>query len=279
MFSHQFRQTLISASKLDAQLYPILIKQTTDLNVLKNFLHDKLHLFLADIEKAQIEITHHIQTTAALQPKDDKTIDKVTQVLRNLNAIVNKLASIKNDFRSLIDGIVDFIESLITTKNSIELYFEQLSLNSNSRNIETKISENEQFTEKTNKEFGTLAEQRDRLIEQIYKQEPFETKDHDAHFVKSLLETVRSDFERKNSTFLERVKSEEDVEKFRANFKSIFEEIDRLKLQLNNSEAQLKETLLNPNAKFICYDSYEQVTQVRTPKYAFISIEICVSQS
>lgn len=242
------------------------MKQTTDLNVLKAFLHDKLHLFLADIEKAQIEITHHIQTTAALQPKDDKTIDKVTQVLRNLNAIVNKLASIKNDFHSLIDSIVDYCESLITTKNSIELYFNQTSLGSDFKSIDGRIAENEQFAHRIEKELNLLAEHQDRLIEQINKQEPFEAKDHDINFVRSLLNNVRHDFESKNSKLVNRFKSEADVERFKANFKSIFDEIDRLKVQLNSTQEELKETLMTSNPRYLNYESYAHTIQVSAIK-------------
>lgn len=238
------------------------MKPTTDLNVLKAFLHDKLHLFLADIDKAQIEITHHIQATAALQPKDDKTIDKVTQVLRNLNAIVNKLTSIKSDFHTLIDGIVNFIESLITTKNSIKLYFDHVSLNSDSKNIDGKIEENKQFVNKIEKELRTLSEQKDHLIEQINKKEPFEAKEHDKTVVKSLLDKIRDEFETKNATLLDRLKSEGDVERFKADFELIFKDIDRLKNQLNTTQEQLKETLLTSNSKYLTYESYDHAIQV-----------------
>lgn len=247
---------------MDAQLYPILLKQTTDLNALKVFLHDKLNLFLADIEKAQIEITHHIQTTAALQPKDDKTIDKVTQVLRNLNAIVNKLATIKNDFHSLIDSIVDFIENLITVKNSIELYFNQASFSSDLKHVEGKIADNEQFSRRIDTELRNLTEHQDRLIHQIIKQEPTEAKDHDINFVKSLLESLRNDFDSKNATLVNRFKSEADVERFKTSFKTIFEEIDQLKVQLNSTQAEFKEALLVPQPKHLNYDTYEHAIQV-----------------
>lgn len=232
------------------------------MTALKGFLHDKLHLFLADIEKAQIEITHHIQATAALQPKDDKTIDKVTQVLRNLNAIVNKLASIKNDFHSLIDGIVDFIENLITMKNSVELYFNQAPLSSDLKTIDARIADNEQFVNKINNELHILCGQKDRLIEQINKQEPFEAKDHDMRVVKSLLDNLRNNFESRNAVLMSRLKSDADVERFKCELKSIFEEIDRLKTQLNNTQEQLKETLMTSNSQYSNYDTYERHVQV-----------------
>lgn len=245
------------------------MKQTTDLNVLKAFLQDKVHLFLADIEKAQIEITHHIQTTAALQPKDDKTIDKVTQVLRNLNAIVNKLASIKSEFQTLIDGIVDFLESLITIKNSIELYFKQAVLTSESKNIDARIADNEQFSNKIQNELRVLCEQKDRLIDQIDKQEPFETKDHDINFVRSLFNIVRDEFETKQSELVDKLKSEGDVERFKANFNSIFDEIDQLKSQLNNTQQQLRETLLTSTSNYIKHENYNNLIQVNNMKHFF----------
>lgn len=221
------------------------MKDTTDLNALKTFLYNKLHLFLADIEKAQIEITHHIQTTAALKPKDDKTIDKVTQVLKNLNAIVTKLASIKNEFQSLIDGIVDFLESLITMKNSIDLYFNQTPQAAiDLKGIEQVLADNEQFVHKVQTEISRLAVQETRLIEQINKQEPVETKDHDIKYVKGLLNTVLEMFETKNATFVGQLRGERDIHKFKTDFKIIFDEIDRLKAKMNGTHEQLKEALL-----------------------------------
>lgn len=254
---------LISASKLDAQLYPILIKDTTDLKALKTFLYDKLHLFLVDIEKAQIEITHHIQTTAALKPKDDKTIDKVTQVLRNLNAIVDKLASIKNEFHSLVDSIVDYLENLITTKNAIELHFNEMPLVAKDLNeIEQTLAANEQFGQKIRMEINRLAEHQVRLVEQINKQEPNETKQHDVEYVKGLLCAIQELFESENAAFVNQLKVDRDIHKFKFDIKIIFDEMDQLKNRTNWAHEQLKEALITGCTGLLKCESFEQPIQV-----------------
>lgn len=254
------------------------MKDATDLKALKAFLYDKLHLFLVDIEKAQIEITHHIQTTAALKPKDDKTIDKVTQVLRNLNAIVNKLASIKNEFHSLIDGIVDYLENLITIKNAIELHFNQMPLAAKDLNgIERTLADNEQFGQKIRMEMNRLAEHQVRLVEQINKQEPNETKEHDVEYVKGLLCAIQELFETKNATFVNQLKGDRDIHKFKFDIKIIFDEIDQLKNRMNGAHEQLKQALITGCTGLLKCDSFEQPIQV---SYFYIHIcKICNKQS
>lgn len=217
---------------------------------------------MADIEKAQVEITHHIQTTAALKPKDDKAIDKVTQVLRNLNAIVNKLALIKNEFHALIDVIVDFLETLITTKNSINFYFDQTPLIVNIESVENALKENEKFTDKIQHELNALAVQRKNLIEQIERQEPVETKDHDINCIMSLLDTLRDTFNTYNNTLVTRLKNERDVQRFKIDFNATFESIDQLKKQLN-AHGQYKENSVTANIVSLDFEQFEQSVQVR----------------
>lgn len=216
------------------------MKQTTDFSVLKSFLFDKLNVFLADIEKAQIEITHHIQTTAALKPRDDKTIDKVTQVLRNLNAIVGKLTLIKGQFHALIDAIVDYLESLITVRNAIELYFDQtLPVDCTLPTIDAKLQEHQQFRHKIEQEFESLTQHRNKLIDQIDKQEPIELKEHDINYIKSLWAMLREIFDAKNATFFSALANKRNRQQFKSEFDEIFGDFDRLKDQLNDEQARL----------------------------------------
>lgn len=233
-------QSLITSSKLDAQLYPILMKQTTDFSVLKSFLFDKLNVFLADIEKAQIEITHHIQTTAALKPRDDKTIDKVTQVLRNLNAIVGKLTLIKGQFHALIDAIVDYLESLITVRNAIELYFDQtLPVDCTLPTIDAKLHEHQQFRHKIDQEFDALAQHRSKLIDQIDKQEPIDLKQHDINYINSLWTMLHEIFDAKNATFCNALANKRNRQQFKSEFDELFGDFDRLKDGLNDEQSRL----------------------------------------
>lgn len=257
------RQTLISASKLDAQLYPILTKQTSDLNALKIFLNDKLRNVLADIEKAQIEITHHIKSTGELKPKDSKTIDKITQVLHNLNAIVNKLSLIQNEFRVLVESIMLFVQNLNNTKTNIEQYFERISIQSvNVQHIEEILQENKRFSDETSMRFGQLAEQSERLIGQIHKQEPNEIKEHDINYIMALLDTLRTTFESQNSQRMANLRKEVDVQRFKMDLNDLFQQIDQLKQQLNDTHGQYKESAAAVKTTALAFDYFEQTIQV-----------------
>lgn len=268
LFSHSNRQTLISASKLDAQLYPILTKQTSDLNVLKTFLCDKLRNVLADIEKAQIEITHHIKSTSELKPKDSKTADKIAQVLHNLNAIVNKLSLIQNEFRALVESIMIFVQNLNNTKTSIEQYFERLPIQSASvQHTEEILQENNRFSDETSTKFRQLTEQSERLIEQIHNQEPNEIKEHDINYILALVDTLRTTFESQNHQRMATLRKDVDVQRFKMDLNDLFQQIDQLKKELNDTRGQYKESAAAAKTTALTFDYFEQTIQVS---------EICV---
>lgn len=259
----RIRQTLISASKLDAQLYPILTKQTSDLNALKTFLSDKLRNVLADIEKAQIEITHHIKSTSELKPKDSKTADKIAQVLHNLNAIVNKLSLIQNEFRALVESIMMFVQNLNSTKTTIEQYFERIPTQStNVNHTEEILQENIRFTDETAQKFRQLAEQSERLIEHIHNQEPNEIKEHDINYILALLDTLRTTFESQNSQRMANLRKDVDVQRFKMDLNDLFQQIDQLKRQLNDTHGQYKESAAAAKTTALAFDYFEQTVQV-----------------
>lgn len=264
-FSFLISQTLISASKLDAQLYPILTKQTNDLDILKQFLSDKLKNVLADIEKAQIEITHHIKTTAELKARDEKTAEKISQVLHNLNAIVDKLSLIQNEFRVLIESMIKFVQSLSTTKSRITQYFERMSI-AGSQNIEELLSENNRFTEEISTQFHDLLEQSEQLIDRIRRQEPTETKEHDIRAVMSLLDHVRLTFETRNKNRVESLKREVDLHRFRTDLNDIFQNIDSLKTQLSESQGQYRDNKAAAKTAALSFDYFDQTIQVSDDK-------------
>lgn len=248
---------------MDAQLYPILTKQTSDLNALKTFLCDKLHNVLADIEKAQIEITHHIKSTDQLKPKDSKTADKIAQVLHNLNAIVNKLSLIQNEFRTLVESIVMFVQNLNNTKTGIEQYFERIPNQGASVNhTEEILQENNRFSNETMTKFRSLAEQSERLIEQIHKQEPNEIKNHDINYIMALLDTLRTTFESQNSQRMANLRKDVDVQRFKLDLNDLFQQIDQLKQQLNDTYGQYKESAAAVKTTALAFDYFEQTIQV-----------------
>lgn len=256
-------QTLISASKLDAELYPILTKQTSDLNALRTFLSDKLRNVLADIEKAQIEITHHINSTGDLKPKDGRTADKIAQVLHNLNAIVNKLSLIQNEFRALVEALMMFVQNLNNTKIGIEQYFERLITQSDNVNyIEEILQENNRFSDEISSKFHQLSEQRERLIEQIHKQEPNEIKEHDINYITALLNTLRTTFESQNGQRMASVRRNVDIQRFKIELNDLFQQIDQLKKQLNDTHGQFKDSAAAAKTTALAFDYFEQTIQV-----------------
>lgn len=256
-------QTLISASKLDAQLYPILTKQTSDLNSLKTFLSDKLRNVLADIEKAQIEITHHIKSTSDLKAKDSKTADKIAQVLHNLNAIVSKLSLIQSEFRALVESIMTFVQNLNNTKTSIEQYFERIPSQSGSVNhTEEILQENDRFSNEVSTKFHQLTEQSERLIERIHNQEPSEIEEHDINYILALLDTLRTTFESQNSQRMANLRKDADVQRFKMDLNDLFQQIDQLKKQLNDAHGQYKESAAAVKTTALAFDYFEQTIQV-----------------
>lgn len=233
------------------------------MNALKQFLSDKLRNVLADIEKAQIEITHHIKSTGELKPKDSKTADKISQVLHNLNAIVNKLSLIQNEFRSLVESIMVFVQNLNNTKTGIEQYFERLPIQSGSVNhMEEILQENQRFTKETSVKFRQLSEASERLIEQIHKQEPNEIKEHDINYIMALLDTLQTTFESQNSQRMANLRKDVDVQRFKRDLNDLFQQIDQLKQQLNDTHGQYKESAAAVKTTTLAFDYFEQTIQV-----------------
>lgn len=218
---------------------------------------------LADIEKAQIEITHHIKSTGELKPKDSKTADKIAQVLHNLNAIVNKLSLIQNEFRSLVEAIVMFVQNLNNTKTGIEQYFERIpSQSANVNHIEEILQENNRFTAETSSKLRQLADQSERLIDQIHKQEPIEIKEHDINYIMALLDSLRSTFESQNSARMANLRKDVDVQRFKMDLNDLFQQIDQLKQQLNDTHGQYKESAAAAKTTALAFDYFEQTIQV-----------------
>lgn len=255
-------QTLISASKLDAQLYPILTSQSSEPNSLKLYLNEKLLHVLSDIETAQNEIKQHINVTASLKPKDEKTGEKVAQVLQNLNGIVDKLSVIHEEFKSLVESIIVFLDDLISTKNIIDQYFNQIPI-SNKDNIEDLVRQTDSFRNDVLGQFKRLLKQSEKLIEQIREQEPIEAKEHDIKCIIALLENLKITFETNHVQRTDYIKKEMQFYRFKEDLSELFKNIDHLRNQLNETRGQFKETAASAKSISLGFDYFEQTIQVR----------------
>lgn len=252
-------QTLSSASKLDAQLYPILTTPSNDPNDLKIFLSGKLQIVLTDIAKAQDEISHHIRTTAALRANDEPTSNKISQVLQNLNDIVAKLTNIRHEYTTLVDAMLSFLNGIIQTSNDIDQYFRKAQY-PNSENVDQLVKENNHFRDRTLENFRNLLRQSEQLIDLIRTKEPEKAREHDTDRIIAMLEHLRNVFESKNTTRIADLQKEQHIYRFRDDLDSILKSMDELKDQLIETHCRLKDA--PSNIASAGFEHFEQTIQV-----------------
>lgn len=226
---------------------------------MKLFLSGKLQTVLTDIAKAQDEISYHIRTTAALRAKDQPTNNKIAQVLENLNNIVAKLTNIRQEYTTLVDAMLSFINSIIPTTNDIDNYYRQAQHPAN-ENIGRLVEENEQFRDNILRQFRELLRQSEQLIELIRLKEPEVAREQDTDRIIALLEHLRLAFESKNNVRIAELQKEQNMHSFRDDLDSILESMDELKDQLIKTHSRYKET--PPKTHPVEFEQFEKTIQV-----------------
>ena len=259
-----------TASKLDAQLYPILKTAIGEPRELRDYLLGKLEGILNDIEKAQGEIAQHIRTTAALKPKDGQQIDKIAQVLRNLNGIVDKLLEIQRDYKSLVSDIVGFLDDLVQTKTTIDEYFSRTPA-IGEENCEQLLRDLDVLQSNVADGIRRLRSHADRLIEQIHKQEPAGAAEHDAERITALIETLRVFFETQVLRHLEVLREHHDVARLKGEFNDIQKNIEDVRRQLRETQDQFRESATTVNTIALSFDYFEQTIQVTLSSFLCVS--------
>lgn len=195
---------------------------------------------LTDIAKAQDEISYHIRTTAALRAKDEPTANKIAQVLQNLNDIVAKLSNIRHEYTALVDAMLSFLNSIISTTNEIDLYFRQAQ-HPTSENVDRLVKESNQFRDQILAQFRELLRQSEQLIELVRLKEPEMAREHDTDRIIALLEHLRLVFESKNNGRVAELQREQNIHRFRDDLESILKSMDELKDQLIETHNRYKE--------------------------------------
>ena len=250
-----------SASKLDAQLYPVLASQSHDAGELKTYTSDKLAKVLIEIRKAQEEIQQRIDTTAAIKPKDDETREKVSQVIYNLNEIKIKLENISENYKSLLTAILSYLNNIATMKSEIERYFQEKSSISE-ENVDNVVRKHAQFKENTMAKFRALIQQSELVIGQVRDQEPGEAKEHDTDRILSLLEQLRILFESQNESKSTELKKQHEISKFTKDLQEIHTSLDDLTRQLNETQSQNGESSVSAKSISLAFEYFERTTQV-----------------
>lgn len=254
-------QTLNAASKLDAQLYPVLSIASNDPSALKIFVTEKLTSVLGDIAKAKGDLQERITATSSLDAKDESTTEKLQQVIENLSSIKNRLDRIANEYEALVISIVSFLEAISTTKTRIEEYFAtQKVINRDS--AERVVSDHEAFRDNVKAQFRSLISQSETIIERIRTLEPNGAKEHDTDRIITLLEQLRMTFETQIESKSSELKEQQQLGFFNKELKEIHGNLDDMTKQLEDTELQQCETLAAISTKSIAFEYFERTIDV-----------------
>lgn len=276
-FSYQ--QKINAASKLDAQLYPVLTTPSEEPKTIKQFVSDKLSGVLSEIAKASNEIDQRIHTTSALQPKDEDTRDKVTLVIQNLHGIKDKLATISSNYRLLLESLISYLGNIINTQTEIETYFRNKSQQSVNQdvNFDTVLSEHERFKDRIMEQFRELISESESIIDIVRVQEPDGAKEHDADRIIRLLEQLRMVFETQSdgrSSELSEKKKQNAILKFNKELNEIHQNLDDITKQLNDTQGQYGETAASARTIALGFEYFERTIQVRMFTVKFKSFKL-----
>uniref|UniRef100_A0A1B0CIV6 Ig-like domain-containing protein n=2 Tax=Lutzomyia longipalpis TaxID=7200 RepID=A0A1B0CIV6_LUTLO len=250
-------QTLNAASKLDAQLYPVLSSASNDPGDLKGFIADRLTAVLGDIAKAKCDLQERITATSSLDAKDGGTTEKLQQVIENLTSIKGKLDRIANEYETLVISIVSFLDAIVTTKRRIEDYFAtQKVINRDS--AERVVSDHEAFRDSIKAQFRSLISQSETIIERVRTQEPPGAREHDTDRIITLLEHLRGTFESQIETKSNELREQQQLGLFNRELKDIHGNLDDMTKQLEETEGQTCENLAAISTKSIAFEYFER---------------------
>lgn len=255
-----------AATKLDAQLYPIITSPSDDAAELQAFLVDKVSSVLLEIGKANDEIQQRIDSTSALTPKDDETRDKVTLVISNLQAIKQKLDTVSGNYKSLLDSLIRFMGDICTTRTEIERYFREKLVSVKDENVDAVVRGHELFKEQIMDKFRALIAHSEQIIGQVRDLEPPGAKEHDTDRILSLLERLRMLFESQNDEKSSELRKQHEIRKFTKDLQEIHKSLDEVTKQLNETQAQNAESANTAKTIALGFEYFERTIQVSTVK-------------
>lgn len=243
-------------------MYPIITAASDNADDLKIFLTDKLSNVLQEINKAYAEIQQRIDSTAALQPKDEETREKVALVINNLAGIQQKLKTVSGNYKTLLDTLITFVSNISTTKLEIEKYFREKLTTIKDENVENVVRTHEQFKEQIMERFRALIAHSEQIIERIRDQEPPGAKEHDTDRILSLLERLRIFFETNNDSKSAELRKQHEISKFTKDLQEIHKSLDDVTRQLNETEAQSGESVAAAKTISLGFEYFERTIQV-----------------
>lgn len=272
-------QSQSAASKLDAQLYPIITASTDDANELNQFLVNKQTTVLDEIKKASSEIEQRIETTKSLKANDDETREKVQLVVQNLTTIKDKLQSVRDSYRSILDEIIHFVGKIGDTRSEIEQYFREKLTSIDDNHVDQIVRTHEQFVQRIMERFRGLISQSEEIIERIRFLEPSGAKEHDTDRILSLIESLRTLFESQNDVKTVELNKQHEVSKFTRDLLEIHTNVDEMTKQLNETLGHPAESLAGAKSMSMAFEYFEKTIEVSGFYYKYLWVcQYAVSQ-
>ncbi|XP_033242192.1 titin-like isoform X7 [Drosophila miranda] len=257
-------ETVAKSTQVDTQLYPVFGSPSVDTKQLLSGIREKLSFVGQDIERAQDEIQHRIQTTLSIQTKDQQSLAKIEQVINNLRMLKARLDGIKYDYRTLIESVLLFLENIAQLRNEIDEYFarQHPSPSQSSGSVERSIAEHERFRDHCMDKFRSLITQSELLIDRVRVLEPPGAREIDTDRILKLLEILRIHFETQCSARMSSLERLEKIEQFRNDLEDIDRSLDSVSKQLHDINGQSVDSLAAAKTTSLAFEYFERTIEL-----------------
>ncbi|XP_015043414.2 titin-like isoform X8 [Drosophila pseudoobscura] len=261
-------ETVAKSTQVDTQLYPVFGSPSMDTKQLLSGIREKLSFVGQDIERAQDEIQHRIQTTLSIQTKDQQSLAKIEQVINNLRMLKARLDGIKYDYRTLIESVLLFLENIAQLRNEIDEYFarQHPSPSPSTGSVERSIAEHERFRDHCMDKFRSLITQSELLIDRVRVLEPPGAREIDTDRILKLLEILRIHFETQCSARMSSLERLEKIEQFRNDLEDIDRSLDSVSKQLHDINGQSVDSLAAAKTTSLAFEYFERTIECSMPK-------------
>nr|CAD7575774.1 unnamed protein product [Timema californicum] len=165
-------------SKLDVQLYPVLVGDSTYSKVITRELEEKLQVLLPEVKRAQTEIELRIKTAESLAQKEQH----------------DKLQGIVTEYQILLQMLIAFFKNLAELEKMIEhlqSQYQMTRLPGSVEEIELLLKEHEASRQAVLELFKFTQTESEQIVLRITQQEPEDAARHDIERVRRLLAEKR----------------------------------------------------------------------------------------
>nr|CAD7442106.1 unnamed protein product [Timema bartmani] len=257
-------RTVDWVSKLDVQLYPVLVGDSTYSKVITRELEEKLQVFLPEVKRAQTEIELRIKTADSLAQKGDSQGEKDT-VVGKLTEQHEKLQGIVTEYQVLLQMLIAFFKNLAEVHIFLEKMIEHLQsqyqmtrLPCSVAEIELLLKEHEASRQAVLELFKFTQTESEQIVSRITQQEPEDAARHDIERVRRLLVEKRRAWE---GAWLDRktqLEQHRQLCQFDSDLHQINSTLGDLSRQLVDIRGQYGESLASAKATSLAFVYFEK---------------------